>query len=90
MSLHIDEINLPLDDETLDHLTQFTKTWALSNGLIFSTNSRDEATYLPHMLLPSPIPRKQYEKALAVQPGFNELMWKVASDNEFLTSALKR
>ena len=89
MSLYIDEIKLPLSDETLNNLAHFSKTWSLCNGLTVSTTSRNEATYMPHMLFPSPIPRTQYEKALSLQPEFNELMWKVASDEQFLSYALK-
>ncbi|XP_072024384.1 glutathione synthetase-like [Amphiura filiformis] len=90
MSLHNDAIKLPLSDADLQHLVEFSNMRALTSGAIVAlTDSQDEVTYVPHTLFPSPVPRDLYQKAVYVQAGFNELMWKVTEDDEFLTSALK-
>ena len=90
MSLN-NPVKLPLNDDQLKHLVAFSNTWALSHGIIVAISRTDETvTYAPHTLLPSPYPRAQFEKALLVQTGFNELFWKIARDEEFLTSALQR
>ncbi|XP_072044889.1 glutathione synthetase-like [Amphiura filiformis] len=90
MSLHNDAIKLPLSDADLNHLAAFSNIRAMSTGLLYAvTDRQDEAAYMPHTLFPSPVPRVLYQKAVYMQTGFNELMWRVTKDDEFLTSALK-
>lgn len=43
---------------------------------------------LPFILLPTRVPRREYEKAIHLQPIFNELMNSVAHDTEFLRETL--
>lgn len=40
------------------------------------------------MLVPSSFPRKEFEKAVALQPIINRLMHNVAHDEEFITTTL--
>jgi glutathione synthase len=44
--------------------------------------------FAPFILTPSSFPRKEFEKALELQPILNELMHAVAYDVEFLTTTL--
>ncbi|CAH2242986.1 jg13429 [Pararge aegeria aegeria] len=43
----------------------------------------------PFVLLPSPFPQTEFNKAVELQPILNELMHKVAHDDEFLTRTLQ-
>ncbi len=91
MALHNDALKLPLSDSDLERLVAFSNIRSMSTGIIVAlSDSRDEITYTPHTLFPSPVPRDLFEKAVYVQTGFNELMWKVTKDEDFLSASLKR
>ena len=83
-----------LDASTLRYLAECSKNYALMNGVIKrvegSLDSSEVATYIPHTLFPSPLPRKLYNLANEMQESINELVLRVANDKEFLTTALKR
>ena len=49
---------------------------------------RDALHFAPFLLLPSPFPRKEFQRAQELQTLLNELMHKVAHDNEFLEETL--
>ena len=51
---------------------------------------RDSLHFAPFLLLPSPFPRDEFDKVCKIQPLLNELMHKVAHDNEFLKETLKQ
>ncbi|XP_033626779.1 glutathione synthetase-like [Asterias rubens] len=88
-------VPLPLDPEVLTELRDSSKDWALTHGLVVMYMSPeqeccpDRITYVPHTLLPSPVPRELFEKVVRIQTHINLLMHKVAEDREFLTSSLK-
>lgn len=44
--------------------------------------------FAPFVLVPSSFPRKEFEKAIALQPIINRLMHNVAHDEEFITTTL--
>jgi len=44
--------------------------------------------FAPFVLVPSSFPRKEFEKAVALQPIINRLMHNVAHDEEFITTTL--
>lgn len=44
--------------------------------------------FAPFVLTPSSFPRKEFEKAIALQPIINRLMHNVAHDEEFITTTL--
>lgn len=46
--------------------------------------------HAPITLLPSPVPRPCFQKAIKVQTIFNTLMHKAAHNHEFLCSSLER
>ena len=49
---------------------------------------RDALHFAPFLLLPSPFPRQEFIRAQELQTVLNELMHKVAHDNEFLEKTL--
>lgn len=51
--------------------------------------SFDSVSVAPFMLLPSTFPRKEFEKARNLQSLFNELVVKIAINNEFLMKSLE-
>ena len=51
---------------------------------------RDALHFAPFMLLPSPFPRQEFNRALELQTVLNELMHKVAHDNAFLKETLAK
>ena len=51
---------------------------------------RDALHFAPFLLLPSPFPREEFTKATKLQTLLNELMHKVAHDNEFLEQTLSK
>lgn len=51
---------------------------------------RDALHFAPFLLLPTPFPRQEFNKAVALQPLLNELMHKVAHDYDFLEKTLAK
>ena len=51
---------------------------------------RDALHFAPFLLFPSPFPEKEFQRAIDLQTVLNELMHKVAHDNEFLRKTLAR
>ena len=51
---------------------------------------RDALHFAPFLLLPSPFPRQEFDRALELQPVLNELMHKVAHDFDFLRETLSK
>lgn len=51
---------------------------------------RDALHFAPFLLLPSPFPRQEFKRAQELQTLLNELMHKVAHDNEFLEDTLSK
>ena len=51
---------------------------------------RDALHFAPFLLLPSPFPRQEFNRAVQLQTLLNELMHKVAHDDEFLSETLSK
>jgi hypothetical protein len=51
---------------------------------------RDALHFAPFLLLPSPFPRQEFNRAVQLQTLLNELMHKVSHDREFLTNTLAK
>ncbi len=49
----------------------------------------DAIHFAPFVLLPSPFPRDEFQKAVKLQPILNRLMSQVANDTKFLSETLK-
>ncbi|XP_049763451.1 glutathione synthetase-like isoform X1 [Schistocerca cancellata] len=85
-------VQLPLDEKTLKEVVTSARDWALMHGACMRSKTNyneDILQFAPFALLPSVFPRKEFERAVNIQPILNELMHKVAHDHEFLTSSLK-
>ncbi|KAI5631349.1 eukaryotic glutathione synthase, ATP binding domain-containing protein [Phthorimaea operculella] len=83
-------IPVPLDDETLLSITDQARKWATLHGFgMADYQDKDNFRICRFVLLPSPFPRTEYNKAVELQPILNELMHKVANDEEFLRSSLQ-
>ncbi|XP_071448498.1 glutathione synthetase-like isoform X2 [Hetaerina americana] len=85
-------IPLPLENVVLEELVDKAKDWALMNGAAMRSKlkfSKNELQFAPFMLLPSTFPKREFEKAVEIQPILNELMHKVAHNYEFLSESLK-
>lgn len=48
----------------------------------------DSLSFAPFVLVPSSFPRREFEKALKLQPLINELIHQVANNYEFLKKSL--
>ncbi|KAJ2740505.1 Glutathione synthetase [Coemansia sp. BCRC 34301] len=70
--------------------------WEATHGLLLRAPKLDGADWLstalvpaPVALGPSPIPRTEFDKIVALQPVLNELFDRVARDHDFLASTLQ-
>ncbi|KAI5631053.1 eukaryotic glutathione synthase, ATP binding domain-containing protein [Phthorimaea operculella] len=84
-------ISLPIEQKTLVSVIEKAKDWALMHGVGMRDRkqfSKDHIQIAPFVLLPSPFPRAEFNKAVELQPILNELMHKVAHDEEFLQDTL--
>eukprot|EP00127_Corallochytrium_limacisporum_P000834 Clim_evm10s26 gene=Clim_evmTU10s26 len=79
---------LVLNQDLLEEVKNDAIEYALCNGIVVK-GSDGNLTHAPFALLPSPIPRMEYKKALTLQPILNELVQQVAEDADFLRAVLK-
>ncbi|KOC62360.1 Glutathione synthetase [Habropoda laboriosa] len=85
-------IQLQIPKEELERVVDKAKDWALIHGISMRSKesfNRNQVQVLPFTLLPSSFPRKNFEKVKSIQVLLNELIHKVAHDNDFLTKSLK-
>lgn len=79
-----------LSKEQLETLTLYATTYALSSGLTYLPPAEHQPTiptaviYAPFALLPSPFPRRLFEKAQRLQRSYNILYAHIAMDVGFL------
>ncbi|KAH8419868.1 hypothetical protein KR009_003457 [Drosophila setifemur] len=84
-------IRLPLPEDELLEVTSKAKDYAIMHGAAMRSKaafSPDSLNFAPFVLVPSSFPRKEFEKAVALQPIINRLMHNVAHDEEFITTTL--
>lgn len=84
-------VTLPKDEEILSELISKAKDFALMHGAGIRPSNNfnpDALQFVPFVLTPSPFPRTEFEKVVALQTTFNELMHAVAHDDEFLSNVL--
>ncbi|XP_034481995.1 glutathione synthetase isoform X1 [Drosophila innubila] len=84
-------IKLPLATDELLEVTAKAKDYAIMHGAAMRSKtsfSPDSLNFAPFVLVPSAFPRKEFEKAIALQPIINRLMHNVAHDEEFITTTL--
>ncbi|CAH0696373.1 unnamed protein product [Spodoptera exigua] len=85
-------IPLPIEHKTLVNVIEKARDWGLMHGVAMRDKkhfNKDVIQVAPFVLLPSPFPRTEFEKAVELQPILNELMHKVAHNNEFLEHTLQ-
>ncbi|KAH8342921.1 hypothetical protein KR059_001812 [Drosophila kikkawai] len=84
-------IRLPLPEDELMEVVAKAKDYAIMHGAAMRSKtafSPDSLNFAPFVLVPSSFPRKEFEKAVALQPIINRLMHNVAHDEEFITTTL--
>ncbi|XP_017850391.1 glutathione synthetase isoform X4 [Drosophila busckii] len=84
-------IKLPLANDELLEVIAKAKDYAIMHGAAMRSKisySADSLNFAPFVLVPSSFPRKEFEKAVALQPIINRLMHNVAHDEEFITTTL--
>ncbi|XP_048000919.1 glutathione synthetase-like isoform X1 [Leguminivora glycinivorella] len=85
-------IPLPLEHKSLVGVIEKAKDWALMHGVGMRDRknfTKDAIQIAPFVLLPSPFPRTEFNKAVELQQVLNELMHKVAHDDDFLEHTLQ-
>ncbi|XP_066253548.1 glutathione synthetase-like [Euwallacea similis] len=85
-------ISIPLGEKELKDLISKTKDWAVMHGIGIRSKtsfSEDFISFAPFTLLPSTYPRKEFQKAVNIQPTLNELMHRVAHNEKFLRETLQ-
>lgn len=72
------------DNELREKILPEVYQWALGNGLLMYPPDfkLDNASIAPFTLYPTPISRKNFEEAVDVQKGFNELYALISRDTE--------
>ena len=79
-----------ISQSELETLTLLATTYALSHGLVYlpvaniQPPAPTSTIHAPLALFPSPIPRKQFEKARTLQHLYNVLYARIATDVDFL------
>ncbi|KAG9297131.1 hypothetical protein G9A89_019412 [Geosiphon pyriformis] len=82
-----------ISQHDLDVLKGLAVDWSLAHGLVIRPPPdlglpNTSVINAPVSLFPSPFPKKCFEKALALQPLFNDLFHKLAEDHEFIMETL--
>jgi len=86
-------VTLPFDAKTLNDVVEKAKDFCLMHGICMRRKDafdRDALHFAPFLLLPSPFPRQEFKRAQELQTLLNELMHKVAHDNDFLEATLSK
>jgi hypothetical protein len=83
--------------EQLDQLTLLATTYALSHSILYlppislekpPPPAPESAVLAPISLIPTPIPRRLFSKALTLQHAYNTLYARVALDTSFLDQVM--
>merc|ERR1712012_1436481 len=85
-------VPIPMDKDKLMELVDKAKDYCLMHGICMRQKAkydRDALHFAPFVLFPSPFPRDEFNKAVALQTTLNELMHHVAHNDDFLREALK-
>jgi len=84
-------VNIDFDEKTLEDVVSKAKDWAVMHGAGMRSKTAynpDSLNVAPFVLLPTPYPRREFEKALKLQPLINELVYSIANNHEFLEEVL--
>jgi glutathione synthase len=82
------------NEQQLRYLISEVKDYQLTHGSVlkgvgFETESSVTGRTVGVSILPTPVPRRRFEEAIALQQSYNNLYMRVASDPDWLYSALK-
>ena len=85
-----------LPEDAIADITKVAVDYALANSIIFrplpqSTDaapSLNSAIHGPFSLYPTPFPRTEFDKAVALQLAYNVLYANIANDPDFLESVI--
>jgi len=86
-------VKIPLEPEILTDVVEKAKDFCLMHGICMRRKDafdRDALHFAPFLLMPSPFPRQEFYRAKELQTVLNELMHKVAHDNDFLKETLSK
>lgn len=81
----VHRVKLQRDAQSLTRLADDVLPWALANGLVLSGGG-----VCPVALLPTPVPRKEFQKAKDLGLLFNTLVHTLSNNHEFITSSLRQ
>lgn len=82
-----------VDNLNVKELKEFAREIVPTLGCLMlkkSATKRREIDHTPFSLLPSPVPRHCYDKAVGMQRHFQALLYKVAHDHHFLKNCLQK
>lgn len=86
-----------LSTETLDEVLLSAIDWALAHGLVIrpsleKTVHKNNAAVIhaPFTLYPTPFPRKEFEKAKALQQPWNTLIHKLSQDDNLIHDTMTK
>lgn len=85
-------VQLQLGSEEFKDLVDKARDWALMHGAAMRSKkdfNEDTLYVAPFALLPSVVPRKEYQNVIEIQTVFNELIHKIAHHDKFLSNCLK-
>uniref|UniRef100_A0A0K2V7T9 Glutathione synthetase n=1 Tax=Lepeophtheirus salmonis TaxID=72036 RepID=A0A0K2V7T9_LEPSM len=86
-------IPLPIEEDILQDVVKSAKDFAVTHGIgmRYKDKYEEESLYFaPFVLLPSVFPKQPFQDVVDIQPVLNELMHRVAHDQEFLTKTLSQ
>ncbi|KAJ8324596.1 Glutathione synthetase [Batrachochytrium dendrobatidis] len=80
-----------LPAEELKQLISYAVDWTTSHGLVMRARNVEGAlaVHVPFALFPSPYPKDCYDLAWQLQPLFNELVDKIARDEQFIQTVME-
>lgn len=84
-------LTLPENRKEFETLVTKAKDFAQMHGACMRSKSNwndDHLEFAPFTLLPSPFPRKEFDKAVKLQPILNKIIHRVAHDDDFLRQTL--
>ncbi|XP_047345527.1 glutathione synthetase-like [Vespa velutina] len=85
-------VDLDLSKKELQDLIDKAKDWAIMHGINMRSKqnfNKSQVQIAPFALLPSSFPKKCFERAKNIQVLLNEIMHKVAHDDNFIRHTLK-
>lgn len=86
--------SLEIGEKEIQELTRLATTYALAHGLVYlpagdvQPQAPPSAIHAPFTLFPTPFPRSKFLLAKKLQPLYNVLYARIASDEKFLDEVM--